>query len=169
MDYYSQETERLILRKLTENDIDTWAEFFVDNPNARFIGLDLSLPKNALSKIWVDKQLKRYADKQFGQLAAIEKSTGNFVGLGGLLTRNLNDKDEFEISYSVLPKFWGKGFATEIAVQMKQFATRNNISDKFISIIHKENEGSMNVAMKNGMTNLYETTFLGMEVFVFGD
>ncbi len=59
MDYYSQETERIILRKLTEKDIDTWAEFFVDNPNAHFIGLDLSLPKHELAKIWIDKQLKR--------------------------------------------------------------------------------------------------------------
>jgi hypothetical protein len=27
----------------------------------------------------------------------------------------------------------------------------------------------MNVARKNGMTNLYETTFYDMPVFVFGD
>jgi ribosomal-protein-alanine N-acetyltransferase len=168
MDYYSQETERIILRKLTEKDIDTWAEFFVDNPNARFIGLDLSLPKHELAKIWIDKQLKRYSDNQFGQLAAIEKTTGNFVGLGGILTRELKDKPAFEISYSILPNYWGKGFATEIATHMKRFGLANNVSDKFISIIHKENEGSMNVARKNGMNILYETTFYDMPVFVFG-
>ncbi|MGB0918566.1 MAG: GNAT family N-acetyltransferase, partial [Flavobacteriales bacterium] len=100
MNYHSQETERLILRRLTENDIEAWAEFFVDNPNARFIGLDLSLPKHELAKTWIDKQLKRYADNQFGQLAATEKSSGNFVGLGGILTRDFNDKQEFEVSYS---------------------------------------------------------------------
>jgi RimJ/RimL family protein N-acetyltransferase len=50
MDYYSQETERLILRKLTENDIETWAEFFVDNPNARFIGMNLDEDKLILAK-----------------------------------------------------------------------------------------------------------------------
>jgi ribosomal-protein-alanine N-acetyltransferase len=169
MDYYSQETERIILRKLTEKDIDTWAEFFVDNPNARFIGLDLSLPKHELAKIWIDKQLKHYSDNQFGQLAAIEKSSGKFIGLGGILTRDFNDKDEFEVSYSVLPTYWGKGFATEIATYMKAFGKQNNVSDKFISIIHIENEASMNVARKNGMTNLYETTFYEMPVIVFGD
>ena len=169
MDYYSQETERLTLRKLTEGDIETWAEFFVDNANARFIGLDLNLPNHELAKTWIDKQLKRYTDNQFGQLAAIEKSSGNFVGLGGILTRDFNDKDEFEVSYSVLPKYWGRGFATEIATHKKAFGKQNNVSKKFISIIHKENEGSMNVARKNGMTNLYETTFYDMPVFVFGD
>ena len=102
MDYYSQETDRLTLRKLTEDDIETWAEFFVDNANARFIGLDLNLPNHELAKTWIDKQLKWYADNQFGQLAAIEKSTGNLVGLGGILTRELNDKAEFEIGYAQL-------------------------------------------------------------------
>ncbi len=169
MNYYSQETERLILRKLTEDDIETWAEFFVDNPNARFIGLDLRKDKLDLAKTWFDKQFDRYSSNQFGQLAAIEKSSGKFIGLGGILTRDFNDKDEFEVSYSVLPAYWGKGFATEIVTQMKRFGLENKVSDKFISIIHKENEASMNVARKNGMTNLYETTLYGMPVFVFGD
>jgi len=169
MDYYSQETDRLILRKLTENDIDTWAGFFVDNPNGRFVAVDFSLDKQTSSKFWIDKQLYRYANQQFGLLAAINKASGNFVGMGGILTRELNGKAEFEIGYSLLPTYWGKGFATEIATHMKAFGKQNNVSEKFISIIHKENEGSMNVAKKNGMTNLYETTFYEMPVFVFGD
>ncbi|MGB1318422.1 MAG: GNAT family N-acetyltransferase, partial [Flavobacteriales bacterium] len=169
MNYYCQETERLILRKLTENDIGTWAEFFVDNPDGRFVAVDFSLDKYTSSKFWIDKQLERYANNQFGLLAAIEKTTGDFVGMGGILTRDLNDKLEFEIGYSLLPKYWGNGFATEIAKQMKWFGMQNKVSDKFISIIHKENKGSMSVARKNGMTNLYETTFYEMPVFVFGD
>ena len=169
MDYYSQETERLTLRKLTEDDIETWARFFVDNPNARFIGLDLRKDKLELAKVWFDKQFDRYKSHQFGQLAAIEKSTGVFVGLGGILTRELNGKSEFEISYSMLPNHCRKGYATELAMHMKRFGLENGVSDKFISIIHKENEGSMNVARKNGMTNIYETTFYDMPVFVFGD
>lgn len=49
MDYYTQETERLLLRKLTEADVETWEAFFVDNPNARFIGMDLSQDKKLLT------------------------------------------------------------------------------------------------------------------------
>jgi ribosomal-protein-alanine N-acetyltransferase len=69
----------------------------------------------------------------------------------------------------MLPKYWGKGYATELAVGMKRYGLANNVSDKFISIIHKENVASMNVARKNGMTNLYETKYYEMPVFVFGD
>ena len=170
MDYYKQETERLLLQKLTEDDIDAWAEFFVDNPDGRFVAVDFSLDKLTSSKIWIDRQLERYANNQFGFLGAVEKTTGNLVGMGGILIREQFDgKDEFEIGYSLLPKYWGMGYATEIATHMKVFGKQNNVSDKFISIIHKENVGSMNVARKNGMTNLYETTFYEMPVFVCGD
>lgn len=167
--YFTQETERLVLRKLTEADIPVWAEFFVDNPNARFIGLDLSKDRLELAKIWLDRQFERYRTGQFGQLAAIEKATGTFVGLGGLLTRDLDGIPAIEISYSMLPRFWGKGYATELAVHMKRFALSHSISDRFISIIHQDNTPSMNVAQKNGMVRLSASTFQGMEVFIFGD
>jgi len=169
MDYFTQETERLVLRRLTEADIPIWAEFFVDNPNARFIGLDLSKDKLELAKLWLDRQFERYETDRFGQLAAIEKASGNIVGLGGILTRELDGSPAFEISYSVLPRHWGNGYATEIAVHMKHFGLANSIADRFVSIIHKENIPSMNVAMKNGMSRLRESTFQGMDVFIFGD
>ena len=169
MNYFSQETERLILRKLTEADIPVWAEFFVDNPNARFMGLDLKKDNHELATIWLDRQFERYNTNQFGQLAAIEKATGNFVGLGGILTRELDNQPAFEISYSMLPAYWGKGYATELAMHMKRFGLENGVSDKFISIIHRENILSMNVALKNGMKKLRESSFQGMEVFIFGD
>ena len=169
MNYYSQETERLILRKLTEDDIETWAEFFVDNPGVRFVGIELSQDKMMLSKNWMERQLARYTNNQLGHLAAVEKLTGQFVGQGGILIRDFDGQTEYEIGYSILPKFWGKGYATEIAMQMKRFGLENEISQNFISIIHKDNEASMKVAVKNGMTKLRESAYLGMDVFVFGD
>ena len=78
MNYYNQETERLILRKLTEDDIDTWAEFFVDNPDGRFVAVDFSLDKITSAKFWINKQLERYSNNQFGLLAAIEKQPAIF-------------------------------------------------------------------------------------------
>lgn len=69
----------------------------------------------------------------------------------------------------MLPTHWGKGYATELAVHMKRFGVENGVSDRFISIIHRENQASMNVARKNGMAKRCASTFLGMEVFIFGD
>lgn len=169
MDYYSQETERFILRKLTMADIGPWSAFFIDNPDTRFVGVEITKDILEHSKDWIDKQLVRYENNDFGLLAAVGKSTGKLVGQAGIMTRDLDGKNEFEIGYSILPEYWGNGIATELAQHLKSFGHENKIADKFISIIHKENVASMAVARKNGMTNLYETIFYEMPVFVFGD
>ncbi len=85
------------------------------------------------------------------------------------MTRDLSGKKEFEIGYSVLPEYWGKGFATELAKQLKKFGLQNKVSEKFISIIHKENLASMAVATKIGMAILSEKPFMKMKVLVFGE
>ena len=52
---------------------------------------------------------------------------------------------------------------------LKKVGLAANISDKFVSIIHLENTASIKVAEKNGMSRLFDTTFMNMEVAVFGD
>jgi len=41
-------------------------------------------------------------------------------------------------------------------------------ADRFVSIIDKNNIDSINVAKKNGMEVLFETHYLGMDVYVYG-
>ena len=102
-------------------------------------------------------------------LAVIEKSTGKIVGQVGILPRDdVSDFREFEIGYSLKPNYWGKGYGTEMAIQMKKFGFENDVSDRFISMINKENEASIHVAKKNGMKLLFDMHYYEMEMFVFG-
>lgn len=168
-DYFSQQSTRLIFRALTENDIDSWIEFFTGNDRLAFLGIDVSKDDRQLATEWILKQLERYETDGFGHLAVIEKSTGVFIGMGGILVRALEGEKVFEIAYSLMHAYWNQGFGTEIASQIKKFGKQNQIADSFISIIHKENSASIHVAHKNGMRILRETNYLGMEVFIFGD
>lgn len=169
MDYFNQESKRLYYRKLKESDIDDWLAFFDDNDRLHFLGLDLTKEYTTLAEEWIQKQLNRYETEGFGQLAVIEKNSNQLVGLGGLIPRELNEDNQLEITYSLKKEFWGKGYGTEIACQMKEFGLQHDLSGEFISIIHKDNKASINVARKNGMSILFETQFLGMDVYVFGD
>jgi len=169
MNYFSQQSPRLLYRKLTEADIPSWTEFFINNDRVRFLGFDKTKSADISATEWIHKQMERNTVGGFGQLAVIEKETGELIGVGGIIVRELKSKTEYEITYSLKPAFWGKGYGTEIAMHFKSFGLDNKISDHFISIIHKENEPSMHVARKNGMDMLYETEFLEMPVFVFGD
>ncbi len=169
MDYYNQESERLRFRKLSEDDIDTWAEFFVNNDRLRFLGMDDTESKEVLSGNWINKQLSRYKDEQgFGHLAVELVATGEFIGMGGILPRNIADRADFEIAYSLLPRFWGKGYATEIAKQMMCFGIDQVKTDRLISMIVPENIDSINVAKKNGMEVLFQTHYYNLLVDVYG-
>jgi RimJ/RimL family protein N-acetyltransferase len=166
--YFEQESERLIFRKLTPNDIKSWEDFFDNNNRLHFLGIDTSKTKEELAKTWIKRQFERYRDEGLGLLATIEKNSGLFIGMVGIIPREIDGNPEFEIAYSLKPLFWRKGYGTEMATQMKSFGRENGISKDFISIIHKENYDSRNVASKNGMTILKETTFLDMDVFIYG-
>lgn len=168
MDYFNQETERLQFRQLTEDDIESWLVFFDNNDSLHFLGIDLTQSKEALAKDWVLTQLKRYKESGLGHLAIIEKESGTFIGMGGIIPRDLSDKKEFEIAYSLIPAYWGKGYATELARQLKAFGFEHKIANRFVSIIHKENIRSIHVAKKNNMTVLFETEYLEMPVYVYG-
>jgi len=168
MNYFDQETERLLLRKLTIQDVETWTPFFINNDLLQFVGVDMTLEPERLATDWINRQIQRYEEEGFGHLAIIEKATGNFVGMSGIIPRQVDEKKEFEIAYSLKQEYWGKGFASEISSNLKQFGLANNISKRFVSIIDKGNTASIQVAKKNGMTILYETVYLGMDVYVYG-
>lgn len=112
--------------------------------------------------------MKRYSTQGLGHLAVELKESGEFIGMGGILPRDVDGKAEFEIAYSLKPKYWNKGYATEIAQTMKTYAVSNIDAERFISIIDKRNVNSAKVAKKNDMAVLFETHYLRMNVDVFG-
>ena len=168
MNYFNQDSERLKFRKLTPKDIPSWIEFFVDNNRLQYLGMDLEKSKETLAKEWINAQLVRYEKQGLGHLAVELKANGQFIGMGGILPRELNGIKEYEIAYSLKPNFWGKGYATEIAKKMKRFGCEYINTNRFISIIDIGNVESANVARKNGMNVLLRTEYLGMKVDVYG-
>lgn len=168
LDYFKQQSERLTYRKLTPDDIPKWIAFFINNDRLHFLGMDETKTKESLASDWISMQFKRYEEINLGHLAVERKEDGMFIGLCGILPRELDGKREFEIAYSLIPTFWKQGYGTEMATQMKQFATKNIDTERFISIIHIDNIDSMNVAKKNGMIVLFRTEFMGMIVDVYG-
>ena len=168
MDYFKQQSNRLTFRKLTEDDIPSWIEFFENNDRLHYLGMDLQKSKESLAEDWVKAQLIRYKKQGLGHLAVELKDSGDFIGMGGILPRELNGKKEYEIAYSLKPKFWAHGYATEIARTMRDFGSKIIDTDRFISIIDVSNVASANVARKNGMDILFKTEYLGMMVNIFG-
>jgi RimJ/RimL family protein N-acetyltransferase len=166
--YFNQESARLRYRALTRDDIPIWATFFENNDSLHYFNLEKNCDGMEQSQIWIERQLKRYDDFGLGLLAAVEKVSGNFVGIVGLIPRSYEKGDEIEIGYSFLPSSWGKGYATEAAIAMKEYAKENRIAPRVVSMINPDNVPSINVAKRNGMKPLFETVFDGEKHIVFG-
>jgi RimJ/RimL family protein N-acetyltransferase len=167
MNYFEQKTERLYFRKLTVEDIPKWRPFFDNNESLPYLGIDLSKSFDVIAREWIEIQFPRYEETGIGHLAIIEKATNTFIGVGGLLPRELRNQPEYEIAYSLLPQYRGKGYATEIAKQLRLFGEENIQSKRFISIIHIDNKPSARVAVRNGMHIAEKTEFAGMPVEIY--
>lgn len=167
--YYSnQYSKRLLYRKLSIEDIDAWKNFFVNNEKLNFIGIsELKKSPEDYAKEWIDFQLKRYENNDFGQLALIDIETKEFIGVSGVVTRLINENIEYEITYSILPFFWRMGFATEAASYFTELAQKLNVSKSIISLIHPENFNSINVATKNGFKPNGMYKYLGIDVVIY--
>jgi len=148
----NQQTERLTLRLLQESDFDAWLPLFeVQKQVAKFLGMDPKLGAKKLCEQWFEKCFDRYENNLGGMNVLINTKTDELIGQSGLLVQTVEDIQRLEVAYSVLPEFWGQGYATEAAQKCKTYAFENNFSDSLISIVHVENKASEIVALKNGM------------------
>lgn len=166
--YYQLESERIQFRKLSEDDIPLWEPFFINNDRLKFLGIPLDLSSLESATNWIEMAQTRYAPSGLGQLAAIDKSSGEFLGVAGVIPREMEGRNEFEITYSFLPEFWGRGYATESAICFKNYMFNNTSVDRVISMIEVNNTDSQKVAIKNGMRPLFKSEFRGMRIDVFG-
>ncbi|MEQ4714758.1 GNAT family N-acetyltransferase [Nonomuraea sp. B19D2] len=114
------ETERLILRRITEDDADNLVELDSDPEVMRYLsGGEPTSREKIVSEI-LPRILSYTGDQGF--FAAIEKSTEEFLGWFHLRAKHGEPEDEPELGYRLRKIAWGKGYATEGSVALIQKA-----------------------------------------------
>lgn len=162
----NQQTERLLYRKIQPSDIGQWLPFFEDPQTNRHWVSEYKLPR-VQCEMWYMRQQQRYDEDLGGMNTLVERSSGKLVGHAGLLLQQVDGRKEMEVAYSLLPAFWGKGYATEAALKCRDYAFENNFADSLISIISITNTPSINVALRNGMYADRDTVYNNNEVTIF--
>jgi len=162
-----QQTERLDFKIVDQSYFNIWLEFFQHPDSARFLGLDIFPTPVDQCKEWFRLVDERYQTNSGGMNALIDRTTNEFIGQCGLLIQEVDGIEELEIAYSILPRFWNKGYATEAAIKCRDYAFQNNFSETLISIINIYNVKSEKVALKNGMDKTKRTTFKNMPVNIY--
>lgn len=161
------ETNRLSTRFLTPEDMLIWADFFNDNEAVEFFPSSGFTSMMDRAKHWIERQLNRYSENEFGLQALISKETKTFVGQCGLLKQDVDDKTEIEVGYHIFKKYWGQGYASEAARLFINHAFQNNLADSIISIIDIRNIRSQKVAEKNGLTRDKQTRWSDVDVYIY--
>lgn len=161
-----QESERLLFRKIRQSDFSAWLPFHQDPRTSEFWS---GMPKDpeVACKEDFERTFYRYKNGLGGKMALISKTTGELIGLSGLLVQEVAGNRELEIAYSLLPKFWKKGYAIEAAMHNKIHAETHKLADSLISIIHPDNIPSQQVALKNGMHLDSSTEYHGNPVHIY--
>jgi ribosomal-protein-alanine N-acetyltransferase len=160
------ESERLLFRKVEPSDFNACLPFFQHPLSHQYWETGNKDPQTLCSE-WLNKQQWRYESGSGGALALVDKATGTFVGWCGLLIQEVDGVQEVEVGYSIMPEYWGRGYATEAARKCMDEAFGRRLTNSIISIIQIHNIPSQRVAEKNGMRIDCQTTHHGNPVFIY--
>ena len=106
------ETERLMLRSFTEDDLENLVELDSDPQVMHFLTGGRATPPEVIQREVLPRFLRYDGSSEgFGHWAAIEKATGRFVGWFDF--HPPDGSEEPELGYRLLRSAWGKGYATE--------------------------------------------------------
>jgi RimJ/RimL family protein N-acetyltransferase len=101
------ETERLVLRRCTEADIDDLFALHNDPEVMRFLTGGAPLSREEIVRDYHDRFAK------YGYWAAIARESGDFLGRFAFHPTEWRDPDEFELGYRLRRAAWDHGYATE--------------------------------------------------------
>lgn len=153
------ETDRLILREIVDSDLESMFKLDSDPMVVKY--LDMS-PLETLEEAQksINYIRKQYVERGVGRWAAVEKSSGDFIGWSGLKhnkgeKESLNGKYNFyDVGYRFIPRYWGKGYATESAMAALDYGFRELEYDTIAGIALIGNIASNKVLQKIGLIHI---------------
>ena len=130
------ETERLLLRRLTQGDFEALCKILKDEET--MTAYEGAFTDEEVQQ-WLDRQLARYAQWGFGLWAVVLKETGEVIGQCGLTMQPWKDRELLEIGYLFRRDCWHHGYATEVARACKRYAFETLQAEEVCSIIRDTN------------------------------
>jgi len=145
------ETERLILRHLVPDDLDSLFALYSDPEIRRYF------PEGTLTYAETKEELEWFLHghpdhPELGLWATVHKKTGRLIGRCGLLPWTIDQRFEVEVAYLLAKEVWGQGLGTEAAQAVLDYGFGTLRLPRLICLIDRENLASIRVAEKIGMT-----------------
>ena len=143
------DTKRLTFRSFTKEDADLLYQLDTDPNVMKYITLGKSRTKKEIREKGLPRIMRSYDHgSSYGIFAAFLKSTSGFIGWFQLEPDH-SIPDAVEIGWRLKKEYWGKGFATEGAMNLVSIAKTLNKSIVAKAMI--QNKGSIRVMEKSGL------------------
>ena len=164
----TRKTERLTLRSFTMSDANPLHHIMGQPDMMRYFPNSIPPELDRVERL-INFQLGHWEKYGYGWWAieeieeVEEKVNGRFIGWAGL--QFLPDTDEVEIAYMLDRDYWGHGLATEAANEGLRYGFEQLNVDEIVGIVHPENDASIRVIKKLGMTFDVRKPYFGMDCF----
>ncbi len=139
-------TQRLLLRQVTIQDWDGLLPYYTSPVATRYTtGKPLSRAETWRS---IACMIGHWQIHGYGPYAIEDKTAGSLLGICGYWYPG--EWPEPEIKWGLLENYQGKGFAREAATAVLTEAKQSLPEIPFISLIHPDNQASINLALSLG-------------------
>lgn len=137
------ETDRLILREMTNEDFDSLFKVLADPTIMQHYPYSFDEDR---VRGWIRRNIERYEIFGFGLWAVCLKETGEMIGDCGLTMQNIGGVIKPEIGYHIRSDMQRKGFAREAATVVRDWTFENTPFNQIFSYMKYTNVPSSKCA-----------------------
>ncbi len=151
-------TERLLLRPFTNEDLDAYYDVLSKNEVSKWLGTGKRIDRDG-AKRGVDRHIASM-DTELPVWAVVVAESDRLIGHCGIQKLG----EGVELFYALHPDAWGKGYATEASKAVISFAKANTDLSKLTALVYPQNEKSINVLNKLGFRFVEKQVHFGIEL-----
>ena len=156
-------TERLELRAFEPGDLEALHAVNGDPEVTRFMK---PYPTIEHTRRTLDIHVREARAGNPAFWAVIERASGDLIGDAGVgLVDGIGP--EFELGYALGTPWWGRGYATEAALAVRDYALGELALPELIALVQPGNAASINVVQKIGMERVGTRESDGVEHLLY--
>lgn len=146
-------TERLCVREISVDDIDSLYDIYEDAFSVKYIE---GLYQNKNDEIEYTKSYIKnmYGFYGYGMWVVTEKISGRLIGRAGLENREIDGKTYLELGYLIEKSYRRKGYATEACMAILDYAKTELGATEVLALIRRENNASLKTAVRLGFKDI---------------
>lgn len=156
MSSYWRTTERLALRRFTEDDLDWLVALYADDNVVRFLG---GVRDRAKVEETLHTRILDYYEQHpgLGIWLTVERSTGERIGFH--LLNHIQGESIIQVGFALLQPAWGRGYGTEMALEVLRYGFGELRLPRIAGMAYRQNLASQRVLTKIGLHRHGERAF----------